>query len=77
MRPLVITYVRHAMLGCFKGNTTGLEHLSCENDRLTGDVCVSNGRWSCKESDMCPVQDIEMVIGWCSIVMWCAIKMIN
>ena len=65
------------MPGCCKGNTTGLEHLSFENERLTGDVCLSSGCWICKESDLCPVQDIEVVIGWFSVVMWDAIKMTN
>ena len=77
MRPLIITYVRHAVPGCCKGNATGLEHLSCENERLTGDVCLSSGCWICKESELCPIQDIEVVIGWFSVVMWGAIKMTN
>ena len=65
------------MPGCCKGNAAGLEHLSCENERLTGDVCLSSGCWICKESDLCSVQDIEVVIGWFSVVMWGAIKMTN
>ena len=77
MRPLIITYVRHAVPGCCKGNTTGLEHLSCENERLTGDVCLSSGCWICKESDLCPVQEIEVVIGWFCVVMWGTINMTN
>ena len=77
MRPLIITYVRHAVPGCCKGNTTGLEHLSCENERLTDGICLSSGCWICKASDMHPVQDTEMVIGWLSVVMWGAIKMTN
>ena len=60
---------------CCKGNATGLEHLSCKNEQLIGDVCLSSGCWVCKESDLCPFQDIEMVIGWFSVVMWGAIKM--
>ena len=77
MRPLITTYVRHAVPGCFKGNATGLEHLSYENERPFGDVCLSNGCWICMESDMCPVQDIEVVIDWFSAVMWGDIKMSN
>ena len=68
MRRLIVTYVRHAVLRCCKGNATGLERLSCENERLIGDVCVSSGCWICKESDRCPVQDIEVVIYWFSSV---------
>ena len=77
MRPLIITNVRHAVPRCYKSNATGLEHLSCENEQLTGDVCLSSGCWICKESDLCPVQEIEVVIGWFSVVMWGAIKMTN
>ena len=77
MRPLIITYVRHAVPGCCKGNATGLEHLSCENERLMGDACLSSGYWIYEESDLCPVQDIEGVIGWFSVVMWGANKMTN
>ena len=65
----MITYVRHAVPRCCKGDATGLEHLSYENERLIGDVCLSNGCWICKEFDMCPVQDFEVVIDWFSIVM--------
>ena len=65
------------MPGCCKGNATDLEHLSCENERLTGGVCLSSGCWICKESDLCHVQDIGVVIGWFSVVMWGAIKMTN
>ena len=60
-----------------EGNATGLEHLSFENERLTGDVCLSSGCWICKESDLCPVQDIEVAIGWFNVVMRGAIKMTN
>ena len=77
MRPLIITYVRHAVPRCCKGNGTGLEHLACENERLTDGVCLSSGCLICKESDLCPVQDIEVVIGWFGVVMWGAIKMMN
>ena len=65
------------MPGCYKGNATGLEHLSCENEWLTGDVCLSSGCWICKESKLCPIQDIEVVIGRFSVVMWGTIKMTN
>ena len=77
MRPLIITYVRHAVPGCCKGNAAGLEHISSKNEPLIGDVCLSSGRWICKESDMCPVQDIEVIIDWFSVVMWVAIKTSN
>ena len=76
MTPLIITYIRHAVPGCCKGNVTGLEHLSYENERLIGDVCLSSGCRICKESDMRPVQGIEVVIDWFSAAMWGAIKMI-
>ena len=77
MRPLIITYVRYAVPRCCKGNTTGLEHLSCENEPLSSDVCLSSGCWICEESDLSPVQDMKVVIGWLSVVMWGAIKMTN
>ena len=77
MRPLIITYVRHDVLGCCKGNATGLKHLSCENERLTGGVYLSSGCWICKESDLCPLQDTEVVINLFSVVMWGTIKMTN
>ena len=54
-----------------------MEHLSCENERLTNDVCLSSGCWICKESELCPVQEIEVIIGGFSVVMWGAIKMSN
>ena len=65
------------MPGCCKGNATGLEHLSCENERLINDVCLSSGCWICKASDMHPVQDTEVVIKWFCVVMWGTIKMTN
>ena len=77
MRPLIITYVRHAVPGCCKGNATCLEHLSCENERLISGVSLSSGCLICKASDMHPVQDIEVAIGWFSAVMWGANKMTN
>ena len=77
MRPFNITYVRHAEVGCCKGNAIGLERLSCENGRFIGDVCLSSGCCICQESDMCPVQDIEVVIDWFSAVMSGDIKMNN
>ena len=77
MRPLIITNVRHAVPGCCKGNATGLEHLSCENERLINGVCLSSGCWICKASDMHPVQDTEVVINRFSVVMWGSIKMTN
>ena len=52
MRPLIITYVRHAMPECCKGNTTGLKSLSCENEQLIGEVCLSSGCWICEEYDL-------------------------
>ena len=77
MNPLIITNVRHAVPRCCKGNATCLEHLSCENERLTSDACLSSGCWICKASDMHPVQDTEVVINWFSVVMWSTIKMTN
>ena len=69
-------YIRHAVNGCFKGNATGLEHLlSYENEWVIGDVCLSGGCWICKESDMCSVQDIEVVIDWFRVAMWGDTKM--
>ena len=62
---------------CCKGNATGLERLSYENELLISDVCLSSGCWTCKECDLCPIQDIEVVIDWFSAVMWGAIKMTN
>ena len=62
---------------CYKGNATGLEHLSCENGWLIDDVCLSSGCWIYKASDMHPVQDAEVVINWFSVVMWSTIKITN
>ena len=75
MRPLTITYVRHAVPECCKGDATGLERLSSENERLINDFCLSSGCWICNESDMRPVRDIEVVIDWFNAVMWGTIKM--
>ena len=65
------------MPGCCKGNATGLEHLSYENELLISGVCLSSGCLICKASDMNPVQDIQVAIGWFSAVMWGANKMTN
>ena len=62
MVSLIITYIRHAVPACCKGNATGPESISCYNWRLIGDVYPSSGYWSCEEYDLWPVQDIEMVI---------------
>ena len=62
---------------CCKSNTTSLDHLSYEDELLIHDVYLSSGCWICKASDMHPIQDIEVVIGWFSAVMWGAIKMAN
>ena len=77
MIPLIITYVRHAVFTCCKGNAISLERLSCNNEWLIGDVCLSSEYRSCEECDLCPVQDIEVVIDWFSAVIWGAIKMSN
>ena len=77
MRPLIIAYFRHAVPGCRNGNTTGLERLACNNEWLISDACLSSEWRSCEECDLCPVQDIEVVIDWFSAVMWGAIKMSN
>ena len=44
---------------------------------LIGDFCLSSERWSCEKSDMCPVQDIKVVIDWFHVVMYDAIRMSN
>ena len=75
--PLIITYVRHAMSGCYKENATGIERLCCDNEWLIGDACLSSGYWSCEDSDLCLFQDIETLIDWFSAVMWGAIRMCN
>ena len=77
MAPLVMTYVHRAVPGCCKGNATSLEHLSCHNQWLIGEACLSSEYRSCEECDLCPVQHIEMFIDWFSAVMWGAIKMSN
>lgn len=77
MRQLTIIYVRHAAPGCCKGNGTGLERLSCDNEWLISDVCLSSGCRSCEDYDLCPAQDIEVVIDWLNAVMWGAIRMSN
>ena len=66
----MVTYVRHVVPGCCKANATGLERLSCDNEWLIGDVCLSSECWVCKECDLRPVQDMEVVIDWFSAVMW-------
>ena len=60
MIPLIITYVRRAMPEWCKGNATDLDRLSCENERLIGDVCLSSWCWIFKERDLCPIQDIDV-----------------
>ena len=75
MIPLIITYARHAVHRCCKGNATGLDHLSYDNEWLIGDVCLSSECWSFEECDLCNIQDIEVVIDWFSAVVWVAIKM--
>ena len=77
MRPLIITYVRHGVRRCCKGNATGLEPLACDNEWLIGDVCLSWEWRSCEECDLCLIQDIELVIDWFSAVMWGAMNMSN
>ena len=44
---------------------------------MIGDVCLSSGCRICEECDLCPVQDIEVVIAWFSVVMWDPIRMSN
>ena len=65
------------MRRCCKGNATGLERVYCDNEWLIGDVCLSSECRSYEECDLCPVQDIKVVIDWFSAVMWGAIKMNN
>lgn len=78
MIPLIITSVRHAVPRCCKGNVTGLEPLSCDNEWLVGDAHLSNGCQNCEKCDLCPIQDNEVVIDWFCAVMWGgAIKMSN
>ena len=77
MIPLNITYVRHAVPGCCKGNATGVERLCYGNESLISDECLPNGCSICKECDMCLVQAIEVIINWFSAMMWGAIKMSN
>ena len=77
MRLLIITYVRNAVPGWCKGNTTSMERISCDNEGLIGDVCLSSECRICEECDLCPVQDIEVAIDWFSAMMWGAIKMSN
>ena len=43
MRQLIITYARHAVPGCCRGNVTDLECLSYDNEWLIDDVCLSVG----------------------------------
>ena len=42
MRPLIITYVRHAVPGYCEGDVTGLERLSCYRRWLIGAGCLSD-----------------------------------
>ena len=74
MRSLIIIYVLHAILGCGNGNVTSLERLYCDNWWLIGDVCLSSGCQNCEECDLCPIQDIEVVIDWFSAMMRGGIK---
>ena len=62
MVPLIITYVSHTVPKCCKCNATRLERLPCDNWWLIGDVCPSSGHRSCEEYDLCPVQDIKVVV---------------
>ena len=75
MGPLIITEVRHAVPKCCKGNATGLERLSCDNAWLIGGVGLSSEYQSCEECDLCPIQDIEVVIDWFRTAISGAIKM--
>ena len=77
MIPLIITYVRHAVLGCYEGNATGLERFSCDHCWLIDGVSLSSVYPSCEEYDLCPVQDIEMVVDWFIVAMWGAIRVCN
>ena len=77
MRPLIITFARHAVPGCCKSNATGLDRLFYSNEWLIDDVCLSSGWRSCEEYDLCPVQDIEMAVDWSSAVMRGSITMSN
>ena len=60
-----------------KGNATSLERLSYDNWWLIDDTCLSSGCRICEEYDLCPVQDIEVVVDWFGAVMWCVIRMSN
>ena len=75
MRPLTITHVSRVVPRCCKGNAICLERLSCDNEWLIHDVCLSSECRSCEGCDLCPIQDIEVVIDWFSDVG--AIKMSN
>lgn len=77
MGPLIITHVRHAVPRCCKVDGIGPERLSCDNDWLIGDVCVSSEYWSCEKCDLCPVQDIEVAIERFSAMMWGTMRMRN
>lgn len=54
-----------------------MEPLSYDNERLIDDVCLSSEFWSYEECDLCPVEDIEVIIDWFRVVMWGAIRMGN
>ena len=61
MRPLIITYVRHALPGRCKGDVTGLELLSCDDQWLIGDDCLSDWYRDCQKHDQRLVQNFEIL----------------
>ena len=77
MRSLIIICVRHTVTGCCKDNATDLKRLSCDDEWLVGDVCLSNECQSYEKYNLCLVQHIKVVIDWFSTVLWGAIKVSN
>ena len=69
MIQLITTCVHHTVLGFCKDNARGLECLSCQEQWLTGDGCLSSRCWSCGKCGQCPVQDDELVVAWFSAVL--------
>ena len=60
MGPLIITYVRHALPGRCEGDVTVLELLSCHDQWLIGDGCLSDWYRDCQKHDQRPVQNVEI-----------------
>ena len=62
MRPLIITILHNAGPRCYEGDVTGLERLSCNDQWLIGDGCLSDWYRDCQKHDQSPIQDVEILV---------------